>query len=307
MSVIADRQNTAEVLSLIRAMSAAHARVQRLEAGRLLVSTLVALTSVVGAVVPSAASTVAAVGAGWALLHGLGVSVWIQQGVLRAATMQELFDVTLFRMEWNTVIAGDPPSAAEVSGFARRYHGPEDMVTDYYEIADYRDLPSPFDVLACQMQNLNWGVRIRRRYTSGLLAVVAGWSLAGIVVGVLLELSLGRLLLIWYLPALGALLMASDIYRRQRDTAATRSRVLSLVRGRVRDSLRRPGPRDDLVVMARQVQDVIFVTRRTQARVPAWFFQRFRRQDRVDFQREVGELAHSIEQEGPGSSPSPSP
>jgi hypothetical protein len=235
------------------------------------------------------------------------VSVWIQQAALRAATTQELLDVTLFQIEWNAVAAGDPPSAAEISDLARRYRGPDDMIRDYYEIGGHRDLPRPFDLLACQMQNLHWGTRIRQRFAGGVLAVVIGWSLTGVVAGILLDLSLARLLLIWFLPALGALLMAFDLYRRQRDTAATRSRVLSLVRGRVKAHLARPDPRDDLVLLVRQVQDVILATRRAQARVPGWFFQRFRGQDRVDFQREVGELARMVAQVHQGSAPPPSP
>ncbi len=253
--VIADRQNTPEILTLVRAMTSAHNQVQRLEAVRLAISVLVALTSVFAAARPGLATVVAALGAGWALFNGLGVSAWIQGGTARAALLQELFDVTLFRMEWNAIAAGDPPSAAEVSRFARRYRGPDDVIVDYYEIRDFQDLPAPFDVLACQVQNLHWGTRIRRRFAGLVLALVIGWPLTGMIVGVLLRTPVDQLLLIWFLPALGALLMASELYRRQRDAAASRTRVLGLVQRRIADRLTRPGPPDDLLVLARQVQD----------------------------------------------------
>ncbi|RSM72731.1 hypothetical protein DMB66_04965 [Actinoplanes sp. ATCC 53533] len=281
-------------MNLVRAMAAAHARVQRLEGGRLLASVLVALTSIVAALTPSLAGTVAAIGAGWALLQGWGYSVWIQRELAQAASTQELLDVTLFEIEWNPVVAGDPPSPAEVSSLAQRFRGPDDMIVDYYEIHGVQDLPRPFDVLACQLQNLHWGARVRRRFAGTVLAVLIGWLVAGMLVGVVLQVPLGRLLLIWFLPALGALLMASEIYRRQRDTAATRARVFALVRRRIDAHLEQPGPVGDLLVLTRQVQDVIFATRRTQARVPDWFFLRFRPRDRIDFQREVAELARSV-------------
>lgn len=307
--MIADRQNAPEILTLARAMSSAHSQVQRLEAGRVLISVLVALSSVAATAVPRLVTVVAALGAGWALLNGQGVSAWIQRGVARAALMQELFDVTLFQMEWNAVAAGDPPGAAEVSRLARDYRGPDDLIVDYYEIRDVRDLPPPFDVLACQIQNLHWGTRIRQRFAGFVLALAIAWPLVGVVIGVLLQMSLSRLLLVWFLPALGALLMASDLYRRQRDTAASRSRVLSLVHRRVTDHLAHPDLPADLLKLARQVQDSILASRRTQARVPDWFFLRFRQQDRVDFQREMAELAASVARvyPRPASSPPSSP
>jgi hypothetical protein len=293
--VIADRQNSPEILNLARAMTSAHQRVQRWEGARLLASVLVALTSVAATLAPRLATVVAGIGAGWALCNGVGVSTWIQSGVARAALLQELFDVTLFRMQWNAVAAGDPPLPAEVSRMARAYRSSDADIVDYYEIRDFRDLPAPFDVLACQIQNLHWGTRIRQRFAGLVLALVIGWPMAGVLVGTLTSMPLDRLLLIWFLPALGALIMASDLYRRQRDTAATRARVLGLVHRRITDHLARPGAPGDLVMLTRQVQDSIFASRRAQARVPDWFFRRFRLQDRVDFQREMAELADAVE------------
>jgi hypothetical protein len=308
-SAIAGRQNTPEILTLVRAMTAAHARVQRLEGGRIALSVLVALTSILAAAVPSTAAPVAALGAGWALLQGLGFAVWIQRSLSRAALAQELFDVTLFGIEWNTVAAGSPPPSAEISSLAQRYRGADDVIRDYYEIHGVRHLPWPEDVLACQMQNLHWGARVRRRFAGAVLAVLIGWPLVGVLVGVFFRMPIGGLLVIWFVPALGALLVASDLYRRQSDTAATRARVRALVNDRLTAHRGQPLSTADLVVLARQVQDVLLATRRTQARVPDWFFLHFRPRDRVDFQREMADLARSAgsNQPPPTTSEQPSP
>jgi SMODS-associating 4TM effector domain len=288
---IATRQNAPEILLLVRAMTAAHARVQRLEAVRLSISVVVALTAIVAAVFPWLATTVGALGAGWALLQGLGVSVLVQRETSRAALAQEIFDVTLFEIEWNQIAAGDRLPAAEISLLARSYRGPDDLIRDYYEVPDLR---RPYDVIACQEQNLAWGGRVRRRFATTVLAGLIGWPLLGAVVGVALQMSVGRLLLVWYLPALGVLMMGSDLFRRQRDTATTRTRVLGIVRDRLAGHLRGQGSTEDLLVLARQVQDVILATRRMQPRVPDWFFLRFRPQDRIDFEREMTELASDV-------------
>ncbi|GGL13091.1 S-4TM family putative pore-forming effector [Mangrovihabitans endophyticus] len=294
---IADRQNSPQILTLVRAMSTAHARALRLERLRRWIAFVVALTSLLAATWPVLTAPVAAAGAVWALLQGAGLSPWVQRSTAHAAVVQELFDVSLFEIEWNTVAVGNPPSAAEISALARAYRGPEDLIVDYYEIGDLPDLSRPLDVLACQMQNLGWGSRVHRRFADGVLAAVIGWALLGVLVGVLLSMSLSRLLLVWYLPALGALQLGLELHRRQRDTATVRSRALTLVRERVEANLRdprRPGQTEALLMLARRVQDLLFTTRRAQVRVPDWFFLRFRPTDRVDFRREMTELSRLV-------------
>ncbi|MEK8107928.1 S-4TM family putative pore-forming effector [Micromonospora sp. M12] len=95
----------------------------------------------------------------------------------RAAVLQEMFDVRLFRLPWNAVAAGDPVGLPEVSRLDRAFRGDEQYLRDYYEVPD---LPRPYDVLACQQQNLGWGARVRRRYAYTVLAGVALWATVGL-------------------------------------------------------------------------------------------------------------------------------
>jgi len=48
----------------------------------------------------------------------------------RAATLQEMFDVGIFGLPWNSMAAGHPIEHHEVSRLARRYRGPESRSVD---------------------------------------------------------------------------------------------------------------------------------------------------------------------------------
>ncbi|MDQ7909308.1 S-4TM family putative pore-forming effector [Phytohabitans sp. ZYX-F-186] len=295
---LSHRQNTREMAHLLKAMSAAHRRARRFDASYLSVSILVALSGLVATFVDVLAVPVSVVGGLWAVACGAGITAWTRREVQRAATIQEMFDVRLFELPWNTVAAGDPIGAAEVNWLAKRYRGGGSALRDYYDVPT---LPRPYDVIACQMLNLAWGARIRRRYARTLLAGVFGWSAAGVVVGAFAGLTVTETVLWWYVPSLGVALVAWEAFRAQRDVAAGRERVLDLVWAEVRASA--PGREAGLLEMARRVQDAILQTRTRDIRVPNWFFTRFAKADRADFRSVTAELAAVVRGRAAGGGP----
>jgi hypothetical protein len=291
---IPTRQNEPALLALLRAMSVSHRRAQRLDLLRTAAAVGLAGAGLVAVFQSSIATPVTVLGAAWAVLYSLGLASWNHQELRRAATLQEMFDVRLFGMPWNAVTAGEPLAAQEVSNLERRYRGREDLVRDYYEIPD---LPAPYDVLACQQQNLGWGARVRRRYARVVLAAICGWSATGLVLGAVARLDITQLLLRWYIPSLAILLVGLEVYRGQREVAEERERALAALRSRVTRSLTgSPAQAADaaLLPVARQLQDLIFQGRRRHSRVPDWFFLRYRESDRTDFRAAMVELQNLV-------------
>ncbi|MFG3703914.1 S-4TM family putative pore-forming effector [Micromonospora sp. NPDC047670] len=293
------RQTRPEMMALLRAMSVCHTRAQRLDNLRMALSVALGVAGAVVAFTGVSATAVTAVGALWALVNAVGLASWSRGQIRRAAVLQEMFDVRLFGLEWNSVAVADGLSAAEVSRLERAFRGDEQYLRDYYEIPP---LPHPYDVLACQQQNLGWGARLRRRYAYAVLAGVGAWTAAGVVFGVATGLTVSDLLSRWFVPSLGALLLGLEIYRGQRDVAAERDRAMSVVQRHIATAVSRDDPAAttaDSLVLARQVQDLIFHSRQGQARVPDWFFRRYHSSDRVDFQAAMASLAELLHARGP--------
>lgn len=284
------RQNDPAMLSLLRAGSVSHKRVRRLDGLRTALSVIVAGSALVATLVDTAVVPVAVVGALWGLAHSVGLASWTTNELRRTALIQETFDVELFGLPWNAVLAGDQLGPHDISRLAQRCTGDGASLRNYYTAPD---LPRPYDVLAAQLQNLGWGARVRRRYAHAILVGAATWAGAGLIIGGATGLSVGQLALRWYVPSLGALLLAVDIYRAQREIAAERERALSHVRTEIALTAGEElasKVHDQLITLTRHVQDVIFLTRLRQPQVPDWFFQRFRTRDRVDFEVALIEL-----------------
>ncbi|SCF44500.1 hypothetical protein GA0070216_11756 [Micromonospora matsumotoense] len=293
------RQNEPEMMALLRAMAVCHSRAQRLDGLRMWISVGVGAAGAVVALTGVSGTAVTAVGALWAVANAVGLGSWSNGQIRRAATLQEMFDVELFGLPWNTVAVGERIGAHEVSRLDRAFRGGERYLHDYYEVPP---LPVPWDVLACQQQNLGWGARLRRRYAHAVLAGVAGWVLVGMTFGVVAGLTVSQLLLQWFVPSLGALLLGVEIYRGQRDVAADRDRAMAILQGHITSAVRRrdhPATTTELLTVARQIQDVIFHSRRGHPRVPNWFFRRFHAADRLDFQSTMDSLAELLKVPAP--------
>ncbi|MCX5069461.1 S-4TM family putative pore-forming effector [Micromonospora lupini] len=294
------RQRRPEMMALLHAMSVCHGRAQRLDNLRMALSVAIGVAGAVVAFTSVSALAVTAVGALWAVVNAIGLGSWSAGQIRRAATLQEMFDVRLFELPWNAVAAGEPVGPEEVSRLDRAYRGDERYLRDYYEVPP---LPRPYDVLACQHQNLGWGARVRRRYAYTVLAGVALWTAVGVVFAVTADLTVADLLTQWFVPSLGALLLGVEIYRGQRDVAAERDRALVILQRRIAAAVHGDETRTDptLLTLARQTQDLIFQSRRGQARVPDWFFRRFHAADRVDFQAAMTNLADLLRARPPSA------
>jgi hypothetical protein len=304
---ISKRQNDPDMVDLLRAFSACYLRGQRLEAVRYTVSLLLAATGLVAAFVDVAATPISVAGAAWAIVYVAGVNPWAKSEARRGAVAQEMFDVELFGLPWNDTAVGRRLSPHEISQLVRRFTPARrrgERLLDWY--VDTTGVPQPYDVLICQLQNLGWDARLRRRWARVLLGAVTTWTLLGVLVGYVADLTIDQTVLRWYLPAAAALLLGLDGYRAQREIAADRERLVPRVQAELENAHPPPLPpsaQHRLLKVAREVQDILFATRKQAVRVPQWFYGRFRDADEQDFQANAtqlrSKLAHRPAEDGP--------
>jgi hypothetical protein len=290
-SSIPDRENSAESITLLRAIVVAHRRSQIVQTTTLVVSCAFAILGMLATSRPSLASAIGLIGAAWAVLYVVLLVPLSQRDLRRAAVLQEMFDLGLFGTPWNGILAGDALPMAEVARLSRRFRGDEDELRDYYLVPA---LPHPWDVLFCLEQNLSWGPRVRQRYIYFLLGIAGLWCIIGLVVAFARQLTITTLVSGWFVPSLGLLLLCLDTYRLQVTGTQERERVLGILRaeswgpGAGGAAVERTP--DEWRSFTRQVQDVIFQLRQQQPRVPTWFFRRFHEKDRSDFELAMRQL-----------------
>ncbi|MET7400789.1 S-4TM family putative pore-forming effector [Dactylosporangium sp. NPDC005572] len=297
---LAQRQNSPTSIVLLRAIAVAHRQAHRAHAAALLVSVAVAGLGAVSRAAPDKVGTVTLAGAVWAGVYAAVVAPWAGRHQRTSATLQEMFDVALFDLPWNRVLVGEPVAEDEWNRLSRRFRGDEARLRDYYLVANVR---SPYEVMFCLEQSLAWGSRVRQRYATLLLGLAGLWCAAGVVVTFVNGSKVVDLVSGWLVPSLGLVLFCLDQYRAQAGNTRERKRVLDLLRAADADQAEpalRPGPA--WTALARQIQDVQYLMRRQQPRVPVWLFRRFHDDDMADFRFKMQVLEARV-----GSEPSPTP
>ncbi|MFG2313816.1 S-4TM family putative pore-forming effector [Streptomyces tendae] len=220
---IADRQESAAAMRVLKAIAVAHLRNQRAQSLSLGVSVALAVAGLLIGSGSRYGTAITLSGTLWAALYMGVMAPWAERYLRIAATLQEMFDADVLGLPWNSVAAGHRISDDEVSRLSRRFRGADDRLRGYYLSVD---AAAPYDVLFCLEQNLAWGSRVRLRFAQLMLGVLVLWSVAGVLLTLATDGTLSRLVTGWFVPSLALLLLCLEMHRTQMTSIQERQRVL---------------------------------------------------------------------------------
>lgn len=289
---VEERQNTPDMLRLQRAASRAHVSAQRWSRWRFYVALVLAgaglATKTIAAIPDTASDAVVFVALLWTVLHFVWITPNLNAATRKAALVQERFDTNLFALTWNGLLADEPLREDEIQALERGFAQlrerlrvkREKMVRDWYDVQT-DGIPWPYCALLCQRQNLAWDARLRRNWANVLLGSIFVWVVICIAVASFTDMSMLDTLLRLIAPSVPAIQIASAAALDHRRVADQRERATRIVEDELRTAS--GGPKTTPAAIVRQVQDIIWLTRTRQARVPQWFYMRSRAQYTEDF------------------------
>lgn len=224
---------------------------------------LAILAPVLAVLWPKASNILAITAAVWLISGRTWIRALHQQRHLQGVKYQELYDVGLFGLEWNTAVAGPRRHVREAVSATRWSVADKDR--GWYEKVP--DVPWPLDALACQVQNLIWARRNHQAYhrilwtTFGVLCAAAGaiWAAKGFTID--------DFLVKLFVPLAPALLDLTELPRQHRDAAQTREQLEQSI-----DDLwqQHTAGRPVTAADCREIQDSIFELRASSPPVPTW-------------------------------------
>ena len=194
---------------------------------------------------------------------------WKYRGNLETTDTEDAFDTRLFKLPWNTAIAGREPAPEDVIAAAAhirddtRYRG-------WYSI-DLAETPWPGDVLLCQRMSIIWGRRDHRAYGSMILITRIAWLAVGLTVALARDLSLASYLLKIFLPSSPALLDCTELARAHWRHATRRENAEQDIQD-IWQAHRSDSEGIDPAA-CRNIQDTAYLLRRQGPRVPDFFYR----------------------------------
>ncbi|MBD9704016.1 hypothetical protein IHE56_18410 [Streptomyces sp. ID01-12c] len=285
---INSRQNSEKSINLIKAFSAAYAHIKRYEAARFFGSFLIAAASIFMAAIRETSPILVAIGVAWALTSSIALAQLARRWATEGATIQEHFDTHLYEMEWKSGRSKVEPERIHI--LSLRFRGSEEKLRDWYP--DVSGLLSPFGVLICQRSNVAWDIQLRRRWKAAVEFFLLAWCLAGVTVGIAQELTVLEMILRWFAPSSGLILLAWDTVRTQQSIISERSELCSRISAEldwIAPSIGKTAT-NRLKSTCREIQDGIYATRAQTAAVPRFFYNHFRKNDQEAMETAAGEI-----------------
>ncbi len=267
---IRERQDQVEHMQRLLAYSHLYRVAQRWHRARAFGTFLLATVApIISLLVPSTSDVLAAISAGW-LVAGRTVLSWLEEHqTLLAVRVQELYDTRLFKLPWNTALAGREPAPEDVGAAAARIRD-DSRYRDWYSI-DLGDTPWPGDALLCQRMSMIWSRRDHRAYGTTILITGITWLLLGLVIALTRDLSLADYLIKIFLPSSPALLDCTELARSHWRHASRRENAENDIQD-IWDA-HRDDPAAIDPAACRNVQDAAYLLRRHSPRVPEFFYK----------------------------------
>lgn len=202
---------------------------------------------------------------------------WVKQLQDNAARIQELFDTSVFHLDWNEISVGNRPDPELVAEHANK-HGLEDNnvinLRAWYPLA-VNQVPNILGILICQRSNIWWDSRMRRKYAFTVRFILISIALGLVVYGLHERKDMFEFLVYVAAPLLSTYVFG---YRQMYDhsQAADRLDKLKGLSEKIWSDALHGKDVDTLKAESRTLQDQIFEHRRNNPPVFDFLFNFFR-------------------------------
>lgn len=185
------------------------------------------------------------------------------------AKIQEMFDCNLFKLQWNPVLCGNKILSENIIKLSSKYTKAD--IENWYTNAISANLNLNLASIFAQCENLLWDIEIRKKYKYFTIVLTLSFYLLIGVILIIKEITLLEALIL-ILPTASILkFMISNIIQNQiiiSDKTSLRKNIDSLL---TKDNLKNINIED-----VRNIQNLMFTTRKSNCLIPDWFNKLFR-------------------------------
>jgi hypothetical protein len=184
----------------------------------------------------------------------------------KGAIFKELFDTTLFNMSWKSTI--EHPEHSEISKYSLQYKGPE--IKDWYSNNISASIPHNISIAVLQHSNTIWDIQLRIIYRKWLIGFLLVYSII-LWIFLLYHDSNGITIFLIYFSILTFCIHMITLIRGHSSVIKKREKISKHLDKLI---LKKKNISD---YELRDIQDEIFLSRQETAKVPNWFFRRYKK------------------------------
>jgi len=186
------------------------------------------------------------------------------------AKIQEEFDCSVFKMDWNSYNSGPKVDKNLIHDNYKKYvPEPKKPIENWYDI-NLDGLSHEKAILLCQETNLWYDSNLREKFKRLAVYIVLVMAAISFVISLVMKQNLGMIIIQVVSPLMPAIVLAIKIYQ-ENDKSVKSANELKKALVSLRQTTDNPSMED-----LRKIQDKIFCSRKDSSLIPEWFYQRKR-------------------------------
>jgi hypothetical protein len=266
MNNIITNQNTPEVLKLLRAQRVAYSNAKRYElfdVVSIIIAVLPPILIIFGIVISEILTIIAVI---WTIIS-IYSEIYRKSQTILGAKIQEQFDITLFKIPWNSIFVGSKIELSTIIQTGNKYK--KDDLTNWYSTYITASLPQKVAVLLCYKCNTVWGKLQRGKFIFWLSFSLIVYYGAMLLISICNNKGLYDII-IWIAPSLSFLVYISASIKNHKEILINYEQINfvvdSLIEG-FKNNKKEPD-----VSELRQIQDYFYSIRIIPYKIPDWFY-----------------------------------
>lgn len=197
----------------------------------------------------------------------LFLSGYLSKYKTNGAKVQELFDCSIYEMEWNETNSGEKPENSIIEEAEQEYiFNPKATLDNWYHI-DLKGLSHEQAVLRCQETNLEYDRKLRYHFKNDCTIICLAVVVGSFVIATLIDASLQGYLLNFVMPSLPLIVVLIKLILDNQKSTKSLDDVRKAAR-KLRSSNAIPN-----MNQLRQVQDKLYCSRKDSTLIPENYYQ----------------------------------
>ncbi|MDD0999348.1 S-4TM family putative pore-forming effector [Pseudomonas sp. TNT2022 ID1044] len=208
----------------------------------------------------------------------------------KAAKIQELFDRGLFKLDWNSTLAGSPPRIEDIvrhgEWYLKKYKNAK--LLDWYSIKS-DVVPHYLQVLICQNSSLYWDANLREKIN--YVVIIGGVAILAVALALCLHFDLSTSAILTNLTALlGPVLdYGYNTLKENKSSVEQAQRLLDCIEQAIANAETNPSE-EAMRRSVDSIQDQLFVKRKSDWLIPDFFYKVLRNSDEAVMRQSTQQL-----------------
>ncbi|RZJ76015.1 MAG: hypothetical protein EOO45_03750 [Flavobacterium sp.] len=197
----------------------------------------------------------------------LFLSSYLSKAKINGAKVQELFDCSLYGMEWNETNSGEKPENSIIEDAEEKYmFNPKAALTNWYHI-ELKGLVHEQAVLRCQETNLEYDRKLRYHFKNDCILICLVVVIGSFTVATIIDITLQSYLVNFIMPSLPLIVILIKLIKDNQKAAKSLEDVRKAAR---KLQLLNTIPK---MAQLRQIQDKLYCSRKDSTLIPENYYQ----------------------------------